>query len=89
MIRNINDCFGDRVEFDDIREFADCILLSGYELPEEGLKEGIDYEYTDNTENDSSSSRIYRLVNGQGIDNDGRLYVMLYANNNPLCWHRI
>ena len=47
MIRNINDRFGDAVEFYSVDEMKTAIENSGYELPEDGLKEGRDYETID------------------------------------------
>lgn len=44
MIRNINEKWGMPEEFECVSEMEECILACGYELPEEGLKEGIDYE---------------------------------------------
>lgn len=44
MIRNINDEFGDPTTYDTVDEFAQAILDCEFELPEDGLKEGRDYE---------------------------------------------
>jgi hypothetical protein len=44
MIVNINEAFGDSVEFDTVQEMAECIQLSGYDLPFDGLREGRDYQ---------------------------------------------
>ena len=44
MIVNINEFFGDSAQFSNAAEMAQCILDCGYDLPEDGLKEGRDYE---------------------------------------------
>ena len=44
MIRNINDEFGDPVEFESVEEMEQAIQEMGYTIPEDGLKEGRDYE---------------------------------------------
>ncbi len=43
MIQNINDVWGDPVEFDSVAEMEKAILSCHFELPEGGLKEGRDY----------------------------------------------
>lgn len=43
-IRNINPAWGDPIEFADADEMAMLIEMCGYELPEDGLIEGRDYE---------------------------------------------
>jgi hypothetical protein len=43
-IRNINSAFGMSVNFDTVDEMATAIQASGYDLPEDGLKNGRDYE---------------------------------------------
>jgi hypothetical protein len=43
-IRNINEAFGESVEFDSVNEMIQAIYNCGYELPEDGLVEGRDYE---------------------------------------------
>lgn len=47
MIRNINDAYGDVVEFADVQEMEETILACGYAVPSYGLKEGRDYETID------------------------------------------
>lgn len=48
-IKNINDSFGEPIEFNSIEEMEQAILASGYELPQDGLREDRDYEIiTDN-----------------------------------------
>ncbi len=44
MIKNINDFYGEWLDFDDVEEMETCIKECGYDLPEDGLKEGRDYE---------------------------------------------
>lgn len=44
MIRNINSAFGDSVEFLSVDEMEQAILNCGYNIPEDGLREGRDYE---------------------------------------------
>lgn len=44
MIRNINESFGDCIEFDTVEDMAMAIRDCGYEPPEDGLVEGRDYE---------------------------------------------
>jgi hypothetical protein len=44
MIKNINEFYGDSVSFENVEEMASCIRDCGYDLPEDGLKEGRDYE---------------------------------------------
>ena len=48
LVRNINTAFGDSIEFDSLEEMQEAIEELGY-MPEDGLKEGRDfeYEYTD------------------------------------------
>ena len=43
-IVNINDKWGDPIEFDSVEEMEDAIRKSGYDIPEGGLKVGVDYE---------------------------------------------
>lgn len=43
-IRNINETFGVEGEFDTVDEMFAAIVASGYEIPEDGLREGQDYE---------------------------------------------
>lgn len=43
-IRNINDNFGDAIEFASIDEMEQAINDCGYEIPVDGLKENRDYE---------------------------------------------
>ena len=44
VIININNNYGDCVEFDSVEEMEHAISYSGYTIPEDGLKEGVDYE---------------------------------------------
>jgi len=44
MIVNVNESLGDAVEFDSVEEMEQAILECGYELPEDGLKIGRDYQ---------------------------------------------
>lgn len=44
MIRSINENYGDPIEMESVEEMAEIIKQCGYELPEDGLKEGRDYE---------------------------------------------
>lgn len=44
MIRNINERYGAPIEFDTLEEMAEAIRACGYELPDDGLVEGRDYE---------------------------------------------
>lgn len=44
MIRNVNEMFGDSVEFDSVDEMAEAIVACGYDLPADGLEEGRDFE---------------------------------------------
>ena len=46
MIRNVNENFGDSVEFDSVSEMEAAILACGYDLPADGLVEGRDFEAT-------------------------------------------
>lgn len=46
-IRNINENYGDVVEFSSVEEMATTIRACGYDLPEDGLKEDRDYEVID------------------------------------------
>jgi hypothetical protein len=43
-IKNINEKFGDPVEFESVEEMAQAIRDCGYDLPADGLVEGRDYE---------------------------------------------
>lgn len=43
-IKNINAAFGDLIEFDSVTDMADAIRACGYQVPDDGLKEGRDYE---------------------------------------------
>lgn len=43
-IQNINENFGDPIVFDTIEEMGEAIRACGYELPEDGLREGRDFE---------------------------------------------
>jgi hypothetical protein len=43
-VRNINEKFGDQIEFDSVDEMGNAIKQCGYSLPEDGLKEGRDFE---------------------------------------------
>lgn len=47
MIRNINDAYGDAVEFETVEEMKQAIEEMGYTIPEDGLKESRDYEVID------------------------------------------
>jgi len=42
-IKNINENFGEPVEFETVEEMAAAIQASGYELPADGLLDGRDY----------------------------------------------
>jgi len=44
MIRNINEQFGDIIEFESVDEMVCAIESCGYTVPEDGLLEGRDYE---------------------------------------------
>jgi hypothetical protein len=44
-IRNINEKFGDALDFGSVEEMAQCIADCGYSLPEDGLVDGRDYEH--------------------------------------------
>jgi hypothetical protein len=44
-IRNINEKYGDPIVFACENEMEEAVKASGYEVPEEGLVEGRDYEY--------------------------------------------
>jgi len=44
VYKNINEKFGDEIEFDTVEEMAAAIMACGYELPSDGLKENRDYE---------------------------------------------
>jgi hypothetical protein len=44
MIKNINEKFGDPVEFENLFEMKKAIEESGFKIPSDGLKEGRDYE---------------------------------------------
>ena len=44
MIKNINDTYGDPIEFDTVEEMEQAIEACGYALPYDGLVEGRDYE---------------------------------------------
>jgi len=44
MYRNINENYGDQISFNNLDEMAAAIEACGYELPEDGLREGRDYE---------------------------------------------
>jgi hypothetical protein len=46
-IRNINEAFGESVEFESVEKMATTICDCGYEIPEDGLVEGRDYEVID------------------------------------------
>jgi len=44
MIVNINECWGDPVKFESTEDMSQAIIACGYEIPECGLIEGVDYE---------------------------------------------
>ena len=44
MIRNINEKYGMAVEFDSIEEMENTIRSMGYDIPEDGLVDGRDFE---------------------------------------------
>lgn len=44
-VRNINSAYGDPVVFETVEAMAGTIRDCGYELPEDGLQEGRDYEH--------------------------------------------
>jgi hypothetical protein len=44
MIKNLNASYGEPIIFNNIEEMAAAIRDCGYELPDSGLMEGIDYE---------------------------------------------
>lgn len=44
MVKNINPCFGDSCEFDSVQDMSAAIAELGY-MPEDGLKQGRDYEF--------------------------------------------
>jgi hypothetical protein len=44
MIVNVNENFGDAVEFNSVKEMEQAIIACGYKIPEDGLKEGSDYQ---------------------------------------------
>jgi hypothetical protein len=46
-IRNINEAFGESVEFDSVNEMIQAICNCGYALPADGLIESRDYEVID------------------------------------------
>jgi len=43
-IRNINEAFGDAIEFASVEEMAVSVQACGYEIPADGLVESRDYE---------------------------------------------
>jgi hypothetical protein len=43
-IKNINSDLGDAVTFSSVEEMAAAVIACGYELPDDGLVEGRDYE---------------------------------------------
>jgi len=43
-IKNINENFGDSIEFDSVEEMEATVEACGYELPADGLLEGRDFE---------------------------------------------
>lgn len=47
MIQNINDRWGMDIKFDTVEDMEKSIKDSGYELPECGLIEGVDYKFLD------------------------------------------
>jgi hypothetical protein len=47
-VRNINEAYGMRVEFDSVEEMKQGFAACGYNLPEDGLIEGRDYEVVKN-----------------------------------------
>ncbi len=51
MFRNINEAYGDPTLFNSIREMEQAIRDCGYDLPEDGLREGRDYEMVVSIEN--------------------------------------
>ena len=44
MYFNINENYGDMVTFETLNDMEEAIVECGYELPIDGLREGIDYE---------------------------------------------
>ncbi len=42
-ILNINEKFGDPVEFNSLKEMEDSVRTCGYPIPKTGLQENIDY----------------------------------------------
>ena len=74
-IRNINPAFGDPVIFDSVEEMQSELIKLGY-MPDDGLREGRDYEQT-------------TLCGKEAIDyarDHGR---MLSKLNDPLEWERV
>ena len=52
-IRNINEKYGDAIEFDSVEEMEQSILACGAEahLPDDGLREGRDYDLVPDSTN--------------------------------------
>ncbi len=44
MVRNVNEKFGECIEFETVAEMAEAVEACGFELPEDGLIEHRDYE---------------------------------------------
>lgn len=63
MIRNISEKWGDAISFDTVEDMETTIEACGYDVPDEGLQQGIDYEI-DNTD---CAVMLIDCCNGQYI----------------------
>lgn len=75
MIRNINEQFGDPVDFENVEEMEQAILACGYELPEDGLQE--DRDFIDLSDNPITDGDDFERADKRGdefflIDQQGR-----------------
>lgn len=85
MYRNINENFGDPIEFETLAEMAQAIRDCGYELPEDGLQEGRDYEIIDNITPRVAPENIRKVIKEyygrpDGVDLDNGVYVRLHGD---------
>lgn len=92
-IRNINESFGESIEFDSIEEMEASIESMGY-MPEDGLKGGRDYEtvakvteiqffdYTREEQiNDSATETIVEYSANIKIELEGRIFCAQWSGN--------
>lgn len=68
MVRNINSNYGDSIEFNTVEELGEAIQQCGYDLPDDGLVEGRDYEIVC-TKSQTTPCSLCGLPSGQHADN--------------------